>query len=82
MNTLTKLALGLVGQLKLAPASGDLHGGLPLPSPRTTGGAPLMDVLRRRHILIDIDPARPSGISATADEQAASWATVRWPRRN
>lgn len=49
MNTLTKLALGLVGQLKLAPPSGDLHGGLPLPSPRTTGGAPLMDVLRRRH---------------------------------
>lgn len=48
MNTLTKLALGLMGQLRPQPA---LDAGAPvieLPAPRTEGGKPLMQALRQR----------------------------------
>jgi SagB-type dehydrogenase family enzyme len=48
MNTLTKLALGLMGQLKAQPAAGDAQSVLALPPAQTSGGAPLMDALRRR----------------------------------
>lgn len=49
MNTLTKLALGLLGQLHGQPASGAVLGELALPPAQTTGGLPLMDALQRRH---------------------------------
>jgi SagB-type dehydrogenase family enzyme len=48
MNTLTKLALGLMGQVRPRPAEGDgtaVHEWAP-PSP--AGGLPLMEALRRR----------------------------------
>jgi hypothetical protein len=48
MNTLTKLALGLMGQLKPAPALGDAAHTMKLPAARKRGGEPLMEVLRRR----------------------------------
>lgn len=32
------------------------------------------DVVRRRHVLVDVDPGRPTGISATDAEQAAALA--------
>ena len=42
MNTLTKLALGLMGQLQPRPAQGDAAKMLKLPAPRRRGGLPLM----------------------------------------
>lgn len=62
------LTLNPVNPALKARAANRLQDGRPVTTQDT-------DVLRRRHILIDIDPARPSGISATAEEQAASWAT-------
>ena len=49
MNTLSKLALGLLGQLHGQPASGAPLGELALPPPRTGGGLPLMQALQQRH---------------------------------
>jgi hypothetical protein len=48
MNTLTKLALGLMGRLKAEPPAGDAQAIMALPPAQTSGGVPLMDVLRRR----------------------------------
>jgi SagB-type dehydrogenase family enzyme len=48
MNTLTKLALGLMGQLKPQPPVGDTAITLALPPPRRSGGLPLMQALRQR----------------------------------
>ena len=42
MNTLTKMALGMIGQLRPQPAQGDAACVLTLPPPQTEGGAPLM----------------------------------------
>ncbi len=49
MNTLTKMALGLLGQLHGQPATGETLGEMALPPAQTTGGLPLMDALQRRH---------------------------------
>ena len=48
MNTLTKLALGLMGQLKPGPPMGDAATTMALPPPRRSGGLPLMEALRQR----------------------------------
>ena len=48
MNTLTKMALGLMGQLKARPARGDSAPTLALPAARTSGGMPLMQALQQR----------------------------------
>lgn len=48
MNTLTKLALGLLGQLHGQPASGAALGEMALPPAQTTGGLPLMRALQQR----------------------------------
>jgi len=48
MNTLTKMALGMIGQLRPQPAQGDAASALPLPPPHTEGGLPLMQALRLR----------------------------------
>ncbi len=48
MNTLTKLALGLMGQLKPQPPAGDAATTLALPPPRRSGGMPLMKALLHR----------------------------------
>lgn len=48
MNTLTKLALGLMGQIKPRPASGESAPRWTLPAPAQEGGMPLMEALRRR----------------------------------
>lgn len=48
MNTLTKLALGLMGQIKPRPASGESAPRWTLPVPAQRGGMPLMEALRRR----------------------------------
>jgi len=57
MNTLTKMALGLIGQLKPAPAEGYAMNTLPLPPAQTAGGAPLMQALRQRQSQREFDPA-------------------------
>ena len=49
MNTLTKLALGMIGQLKPQPAQGNAVCVLSLPPPQTQGGLPLMQALSLRH---------------------------------
>lgn len=48
MNTLTKMALGLMGQVKPRPASGESAPRWTLPAPAQEGGMPLMGALRRR----------------------------------
>lgn len=48
MNTLTKLALGLIGQLQPEPAKGDAANTIVLPAAITAGGLPLMQTLALR----------------------------------
>lgn len=48
MSTLTKLVLGMMGQLRPEPARGDLTASILLPSPQKYGGLPLMDALLKR----------------------------------
>ena len=48
MNTLTKLALGLIGQNKPLPLSGPAAALTPLPPPSRVGGMPLMEALQHR----------------------------------
>lgn len=48
MNTLTKLALGMMGQLRPKPAVGDAATSISLPTPEKHGGLPLMEALARR----------------------------------
>ena len=57
MNTLTKMALGLIGQFKPAPAEGYAVSTLPLPPAQTTGGQPLMHALQQRQSQREFDPA-------------------------
>jgi len=56
MSTLTKFALGMMGQLRPKPARGDAAPHIALPSPETTGGMPLMDALSKRHSARDFQP--------------------------
>ena len=49
MNTLTKLALGMMGQLRAKPATGDSATAIALPPPEQHGGVPLMEALAQRH---------------------------------
>jgi SagB-type dehydrogenase family enzyme len=56
MNTLTKLALGLMGQLKPQPPIGAGTTTIALPPPSGTGGMPLMEALRQRESQRDFAP--------------------------
>ena len=47
-NTLTKLALGMMGRLRPRPATGDAAATIALPAPEARGGMPLMDALALR----------------------------------
>jgi SagB-type dehydrogenase family enzyme len=55
MNTLTKLALGLMGQLKPRPAVD--AAAIELPPPRRSGGMALMEALQRRASAREFEPA-------------------------
>jgi SagB-type dehydrogenase family enzyme len=57
MNTLTKLALGLIGQLRPQASQGDAASALPLPPPQTEGGMPLMQALRQRQSQREFEPS-------------------------
>ena len=56
MNPLTKMALGLIGQLRPEPPTGDGSPVLALPPPRQGGGLPLMHALARRQSQREFDP--------------------------
>lgn len=49
MNILTKMALGLMGQMKPKPVLEGAATALTLPAPTQEGGVPLMEALHRRH---------------------------------
>jgi len=49
MSTLTKLALGAMGQLRPKPAKGESASSISLPEPEKRGGLPLMEALAGRH---------------------------------
>ncbi|HUX91352.1 MAG TPA: SagB/ThcOx family dehydrogenase [Gallionellaceae bacterium] len=48
MNMLTKLALGMMGQLRPQPAKGDSATSILLPPPAKNGGLPLIEALAKR----------------------------------
>ena len=48
MNTVTKVALGLMGKLRPKPAVGNAASSIVLPPPETHGGMPLLDALSMR----------------------------------
>jgi len=48
VSTLTKIALGMMGQLRPTHAKGDAAPFIPLPAPDKTGGMPLMEALSLR----------------------------------
>ena len=50
MSTLTKLALGAMGQLRPKPAQGDAVPKIALPAPDKAGGMPLMEAISKRQI--------------------------------
>jgi SagB-type dehydrogenase family enzyme len=56
MNTLTKLALGLLGQIQPRPPLGDAATTVKLPPPAKKGGMPLMEALRQRRSQRDFSP--------------------------
>jgi SagB-type dehydrogenase family enzyme len=56
MSTLTKLALGMMGQLRPRPAAVDGQQTITLPAPVTSGGIPLFDALRQRQSTRDFAP--------------------------
>ena len=56
MNTLTKLALGLIGQVKPLPPAGDASPLRQLPSPSLSGGMPLISALACRQSQRDFAP--------------------------
>ncbi len=57
MNTLTKMALGLIGQLKPQPVQGNAQSALKLPPAQTDGGLPLMQALHKRQSQRAFEPA-------------------------
>jgi SagB-type dehydrogenase family enzyme len=56
MSTLTKFALGMMGQLRPKPAQGDAAPKIALPAPQMQGGVPLMEALAKRHSSRDFAP--------------------------
>jgi len=56
MNTLTKLALGVMGQLAAGTPSGTAATTHPLPAPSRGGGLPLMEALWKRESQRDFAP--------------------------
>jgi hypothetical protein len=66
VNTLTKLALGLMGQWSVRPPVGNDTPVIELPRARSTGGKPLMEALRRRESRREFSP-RPLDPPLLAD---------------
>lgn len=56
MSTLTKLVLGMMGQLRPKPAQGDSPASVALPPPHKQGGLPLMEALAKRQSSREFSP--------------------------
>jgi SagB-type dehydrogenase family enzyme len=56
MNTLTKLVLGMMGQLRPKPLKGNMVTTISLPPPEKSGGLPLMEALAKRQSSRDFAP--------------------------
>ncbi len=56
MSTLTKFALGMMGQLRPKPAQGNATPRIALPAPQKQGGMPLMEALAKRRSARDFAP--------------------------
>jgi nitroreductase len=56
MSTLTKLALGAMGQLRPKPAHGEAVPKIALPAPDKSGGVPLMEAIAKRHSAREFAP--------------------------
>ena len=56
MNTLTKLVLGMMGQLRPKPLKGNTVTTIFLPPPEKSGGLPLMEALAKRQSSRDFAP--------------------------
>jgi nitroreductase len=56
MSTLSKLALGAMGQLRPKPARGDAVPKIALPAPDKAGGMPLMEAIAKRHSAREFSP--------------------------
>ncbi len=80
MNTLTKLALGLIGRLEALPPVGDALPLRELPSPSLSGGMPLMSALARRQSQREFAPEplaeQMSAMGLQADHQLLLSQTV------
>jgi len=56
MNILTKVALGMMGNLRPKPALGHAPTSISLPPPEKQGGLPLLEALAQRHSSRDFSP--------------------------
>ena len=56
MSALTKLALGMMGQLRPKPPQGDTLLKIALPAPQKDGGTALMEALSKRYSARDFAP--------------------------
>lgn len=56
MHTIGKFVLGLMGQLRAKPATGDSATSISLPLPEKQGGLPLMEALAMRHSSREFSP--------------------------
>jgi len=67
MSTLTKLALGLMGQLRPEPPKGDAAKAIHLPPPAKSGGLPLMEALAKRQSAREFVREAPLDLVFVAD---------------
>lgn len=76
MNTLEKLALGLMGRLRPRPAVGDAPSRIALPPPTRDGSLPLLQALAQRRSAREFDP-RPLPLELLSTLLWAAWGVNR-----
>ena len=76
MNTLSKLALGMMGRLRPRPPKGSAVPHVALPSPQVTGGMPLLEAIAARHSGREFSD-RPLPAEVLSSLLWAAWGTNR-----
>lgn len=76
MSALTKLVLGMMGQLRPKPAKGEGAPTIELPPPSKEGGTPLMDALSQRRSAREFSP-RELSVQALSDLLWAAYGVNR-----
>lgn len=76
MNTLSKLALGMMGRLRPEPSKGTAVPHVALPSPQVTGGMPLLDAIAARRSGREFSD-RPLPAETLSNLLWAAWGTNR-----